>query len=166
MNLSPSIHRKTIINVLLPLLILSCSGNSEKLTAISGKVISIKDGDTIAILYDGKSLTIRLAHVDCPEKNQPFGSVAKRFTSDKCFGQIVTVENDNKYDRNKRLIGVIINSSGENVNKELIKAGLAWHYKKYSIDNEYSKLEIEARKKRIGLWSEANPTAPWNWRKK
>ena len=38
---------------------------------------------------------------------------------------MVTVENDNTYDRNKRLIGVIINSTGENVNKELVKAGLA-----------------------------------------
>ena len=62
------------------------------------------------------------------------------------------------------MISVIINSSGENINKELVKAGLAWHYKKYSTENEYAKLEIEARKNRVGLWSEGNPTPPWDWR--
>jgi len=46
----------------------------------------------------------------------------------------------------------------------LVKAGLAWHYKKYSTNIIYSALEQEARKQRIGLWSEPNPIAPWEWR--
>ncbi len=126
---------KSLPRIFLFLLLVSCSNRTKETeTSIIGKVIAVKDGDTIAILYDGKPLTIRLAHIDCPEKKQPFGTVAKHFTSSKCFGQIVTIQNEKKYDRNKRLIGVVINSYGENVNKELIKAGLAWHYKKYSSD--------------------------------
>lgn len=131
---------------------------------ISGKVIKVKDGDTIDILFNGKPLTIRLAHIDCPEKNQPFGSVTKRFTSDLCFGQIVTIENEKKFDRYNRLIGVVINEKGDTVNKELVKAGLAWHYKKYSTDEEYDKLEFTARGNKVGLWRDGDPTPPWNWR--
>jgi endonuclease YncB( thermonuclease family) len=149
------------------LLLLSC--NNEKVKTklekeIQGKVIKIKDGDTIDILFDGKPLTIRFAHVDCPEKKQPFGTVAKQFTADKCFGQVVTIQNENKYDRNKRLIGVVINEQGENVNKELLKAGLAWHYKKYSTDESYSELEIIAREAKVGLWVDNNVVPPWDWR--
>ena len=147
--------------------ILSCGNtlDNDIECNIKGKVIKIKDGDTIDIFFNGKPLTIRLAHIDCPEKKQPFGNVAKQFTANKCFGQIVTVLNNKKFDRNKRLIGEIINEKGENVNKELVKAGLAWHYLKYSKEATYSNLEKVARQNKVGLWIDPNPIAPWNWRK-
>src|SRR5690554_2826483 len=50
------------------------------------KVIGIKDGDTFVLLIDGKEETVRLEHIDCPEKRQPFGTKAKQFASDLCFG--------------------------------------------------------------------------------
>jgi micrococcal nuclease len=140
------------------------SNANETATEITGKVIAVKDGDTIKILYNGKSLTIRLAHIDCPEKKQPYGAAAKKFTSDKCYGQTVTVQHENKYDRNKRLIGVVINAKGKNINEALVKAGLAWHFKKYSTQKEYAALENTARQNKIGLWAGNNPVAPWNWR--
>jgi endonuclease YncB( thermonuclease family) len=134
---------------------------------IEGKVVGVRDGDTIVILFDGKPLVIRLAHIDCPElkKKQPFGAAAKKFTSDFCFGKMVRVENDEKFDRNQRLIAVVYNENGINLNRQLVKAGLAWHYRKYSSDQVYAQLEITARNNRTGLWSENNPVPPWDWRK-
>ena len=149
-------------------LFLSCSSEVKEIeNQIRGKVIAVKDGDTIEILFDGKPLTIRFAHIDCPEikKRQPFGQAAKKFTSELCFGQTVTVINQGKYDRYKRLIAVIINEKNENVNKELVKAGLAWHFKKYSTDTTYDRLELIARQNKIGLWTDDNPKPPWDWRK-
>jgi micrococcal nuclease len=132
----------------------------------TAKVIAVKDGDTIEVLYDGKPIKIRFAHIDCPEirKSQPFGRAAKHFTSDMCFGQSVKVINENEFDRYKRLIAVIVNQQNKNVNKELVSAGLAWHYKKYSTDTEYDELETAAKASKIGLWTEENPTPPWEWR--
>lgn len=159
---------KWIPKIFFLFLLLSCSNHSKEIgNQITGKVIAVKDGDTIEILFDGKPLTIRFAHVDCPEikKGQPFGQAAKKFTSDLCFGQTVTVINEGKYDRYKRLIAVIINENNENVNKELIKAGLAWHFKKYSTDTSYDDIELTARQNKIGLWADDNPTPPWDWRK-
>jgi endonuclease YncB( thermonuclease family) len=152
----------------IPLLFPSCSNRTTKIDhEIKGRVIAIKDGDTIDILFDGKPLTIRLAHVDCPElkKRQPYGQAAKKFTSDMCFGQIVTAINEGKFDRYKRLISVVLNEKNENINKELLKAGLAWHFKKYSSDLSYANLELNARENKIGIWSDKNVIAPWNWRK-
>ena len=159
------LYRLFFLLLLCPL-VSACPVATEQPPAeLSGKVISIKDGDTIAILYNNKTLTIRLAHIDCPEKKQPYGQAAKQFMSDKCFGQIVTIQHQHEYDRSKRLIGEVITASGENLNKSLVKAGLAWHYKKYSTNTSYAALEQEAKKQRIGLWSEPNPVAPWEWRR-
>jgi micrococcal nuclease len=57
-------------------------------------------------------------------KKQPFGTKAKQFASDLCFGQFVQVNHKNKFDRNKRLIAEIILLNGTNVNKELVNNGL------------------------------------------
>lgn len=151
-------------HLLLPSFIADYSALS--LPVITGKVIAVKDGDTIEILHEGKAKTIRMAHIDCPEKGQPFGNAAKKMTSQKCFGQVVNVQHSNQYDRNKRVIGVVINAAGENINKELVKEGLAWHYKKYSSDEEYSRLEQLARASKKGVWSQPNPVPPWKWRNK
>lgn len=152
--------------ILFSFLIISCAAKTTVVDNLHGKVITVKDGDTIDILYEGKKITIRFAHIDCPEKNQPYGQAAKKFISEKCFGQEVTIVHNNEYDRNKRLIGEVITTSGENLNKSLVQQGLAWHFIKYSTNQEYAELEMQARKQKIGLWSEPNPIAPWEWRKK
>ncbi|RZL50600.1 MAG: thermonuclease family protein [Pedobacter sp.] len=132
----------------------------------TAKVIRIIDGDTMEVLYEETPVKIRLAHIDCPEKRgkQPFGNNAKIALSDLCFGQQVTVYGE-KYDRYKRLIAVIVNEQKQNINQEMVKQGMAWHFKRYSTDVLYDQLELEARKNKIGLWQDEKPIAPWNWRK-
>lgn len=129
------------------------------------KVIKVKDGDTIVVLIDNQELSIRLNHIDCPEKKQPFGTKAKQFVSDACFGEKVSLVHRNKYDRYGRLIAEVILPNGKNLNKELVRNGLAWHFIKYSTDMEYAQLELSAREKKINIWQEKSPIAPWNWRK-
>ena len=129
------------------------------------KVVGIKDGDTFKVLYNNSEITIRLNHIDCPEKNQPYGKNAKWKASDLCFGKMVKIVSNGKKDRYKRLIAEVY-CNNININKELVKNGLAWHFKKYSSNNDYAKLEIQARKLKVGLWQQSNPIAPWNWRKK
>jgi len=131
----------------------------------TGKVTGIKDGDTFEIMFGGKAETVRLAHVDCPEKSQPYGKKAKQFASDLCFGKEVIVISTER-DRYNRLIGIVYLKDGTNVNKELVKAGLAWHYRQYSNDPSYSFLEAEARNGKKGLWVEKDAAAPWEWRKR
>lgn len=148
---------KTFLLFLFPIIIFSQNK--------SYKVIGIKDGDTVEILMDGKPQTVRLSNIDCPEKKQPFGNNAKQFASDLCFGKKIKLSTGWKKDRNKRLLAEIILSNGKNLNKELVKNGFAWHYKKYSKDNSYDDLEKYARKLKLGLWTDKSPTAPWEWRK-
>lgn len=129
----------------------------------TGKVTAIKDGDTIEVLHDGKAVKIRLAHIDTPEMGQPYASNAKQFASNFCFKKVVTVIQTDKPDRYGRLIAVV-HLDGKSLNSELVKAGLAWHFKKYSKDQTYADAEVEAKAQKIGLWSQPNPVAPWDWR--
>ena len=84
--------------------------------------------------------------------------------SDLCFGQQVTILTDGDFDMGGRMIGEIINEEGINVNKEMVRLGYAWHFKKYSDDFSYDELEKEARNSRRGLWQDSNPIAPWDFR--
>lgn len=70
-----------------------------------------------------------------------------------------------KMDRNGRIIAVVVNKSKQIVNLELVKQGLAWHFKKYSHNPVYAKLELEARKNKVGLWQDPKAIPPWLWRK-
>lgn len=135
------------------------------LKVFEGKVISIKDGDTFEVLYDGQPERVRLAEIDCPEKSQPFGNNAKQFASELCFGKTVTVSSNGKRDRYGRVVGTVVTEDGTNVNEALVKAGLAWHYKDYSDSKELATFENEARFSKTGLWADKQPTPPWDWRK-
>ncbi|WP_228414509.1 thermonuclease family protein [Chryseobacterium sp. SNU WT5] len=132
------------------------------------KIIGVKDGDTVEGLYYQLPIVIRLEHIDAPEKKQPFGTVSKQKLSSLAFGKTVTIISKGKkgnYDRNGRLIAEIYLNEKTCLNKEMLKTGLAWHYKKYSTNTEYAQLENTARKNKTGLWNDKNPIAPWSFRK-
>ena len=137
---------------------------SYAIDSVSAKVVGVKDGDTYVTLIDKTQITIRLEHVDCPEKKQAYGQVAKQFGSNFCYGKEVKVKWNKVKDRNGRWIAEIY-LLDKCLNKELVKNGLAWHFKKYSKSVEYSNLELEAQKKKIGLWKDKSSIAPREWRK-
>src|SRR5205809_7142993 len=128
----------------------------------SGKCVGVIDGDTIDVLRNGRAVRIRLEGIDCPEREQAFSAGAKQFTSELVFGKTVTVK-VKEPDRYGRLVARVI-AEGKDVSRELVKAGLAWHFKKYSSDPELAKLEDKAREARVGIWSMPNPAPPWDFR--
>lgn len=131
---------------------------------IRGTVVSVADGDTVTVL-DGqqKQHRIRLAEIDAPEKGQPFGKQAKQVLSRWVFGKEVVVRVEGR-DRYGRTIGTIF-AGGANVNEALLLAGVVWVYRRYSKTAAYLSIEDEARRRRIGLWSQSDPTPPWEFRR-
>ncbi|WP_303318573.1 thermonuclease family protein [Flavivirga abyssicola] len=129
-----------------------------------GKVVAITDGDTFKFLKkDSTLIKVRLANIDCPEKKQPFSKKAKQFVSNTIFNKTVTVH-VLKRDRYQRYIANVIYGDSLNLSYELVKQGLAWHYKKYSKDTILQSLEDNAKLNRVGLWVDENAIAPWVWR--
>ena len=136
----------------------------------TGKVVGVADGDTVTVLdLANVQHKVRLTGIDAPEKKQPFGSRSKQSLSDMVFNKIVTVESD-KRDRYGRELGKVL-VGGMDVNLEQIRRGMAWHYKAYQRDQPaadrqtYADAEHEAEDQRRGLWTDADPLPPWEWRK-
>lgn len=130
-----------------------------------GKVIKIKDGDTVVVLLADKTQqTIRLAEVDCPENGQAFGNNAKKFTSDQVFGKNIVFYQVGK-DRYGRSIAGIFYDGDKYLSREIVKAGFGWWYFKASKNTELQKLQDEAKQNRLGLWSDKNAISPWDFRK-
>lgn len=69
-------------------------------------------------------------------------------------------------DRYGRTLGAVILSDGRNLNHEILKAGYAWWFRKYSKDASLGDLEDEARQAKRGLWADPEPVPPWEWRSK
>ena len=129
-----------------------------------GKVVGVIDCDSIRFIQSGKAKPIRLLGIDCPEKRQPFSTRAKEYTSQLAFGQEVTVYGDRR-DRYGRLLAEVVLQDGRSRSQELLKAGLAWWFRKYSNDLRLAALERQAQIAKKGLWMEPHPMPPWEWRK-
>ena len=136
-------------------------------TTLTAKVVAIKDGDTVIVLDSlNNQITLRLAEVDCPEKSQPFGTKAKQFTSDQIYLKKIKyiVTDTDRYGRSIAMI--YYDTDNKYLSAEIIKAGMGWHYKRYSKSKELATFEDNAKKHKIGLWSELNPIEPSLWRRK
>jgi endonuclease YncB( thermonuclease family) len=107
---------------------------------------------------------VRLEGIDCPEKGQDFSAQAKQFTSDLTFGKEVTVDVPN-VDRYGRLVARI-SVGGQDVSVALVRAGLAWHFTKYSSDPVLAEAEQVARSAKRALWGQGIPTPPWEFRRR
>ncbi len=74
-----------------------------------------------------------------------------------------------KRDRYGRIVGKVLLDGIDDL--EQIKAGFAWHYKKYQHEQSagdqslYADAENQARDERLGLWRENNPNPPWEHRR-
>ena len=138
---------------------------SLSIAQLRGKVVSVADGDTFTLLTDQKvQYKIRLHSIDALEKAQDFGTVAKTYLSDLDFGKVVEVEQKD-VDQYSRTIGMVTVGGKKNVNEELLRAGLVWHYAYYDKNPLWAELQERAKAAKLGLWSMASPVASWQWRR-
>ena len=78
------------------------------------------------------------------------------------MGKAVKVYDDGR-DKYGRTLGRI-EVEGQDVNRQMVKDGLAWHYVKYDRSATLAAAEREARAAKRGLWADAAPVPPWEWR--
>ncbi|MFO7753896.1 MAG: thermonuclease family protein [Desulfobacteraceae bacterium] len=124
---------------------------------ITGKAVNIADGDTITVLQKEKEYKIRLYGICTPERNQPFGKKAEKFTADMIGMKQVVVDPLEK-NRDGRIVGLVyIDGDGECLNEEILRAGYA-RVCQYCCRARFCEkwLEIEkwAREKEKGLWQD------------
>ena len=70
-------------------------------------------------------------------------------------------------DHHKRVVGIIM-IGNRNINEEMVHEGWAWSYREYlrgQYVSEFINAERETREKKLGLWQQPNPEAPWEFRR-
>lgn len=152
-----------ILLLLLPAL--SFSGNSETL---EGKVMRVKDGDTVVVApaAGGEFFVCRLYGIDAPEGRQAYGEESTKALKQLILGQQVNVRTKGK-DRYRRSL-CFIHKGALDVNVEMVRQGHAWAFSKYldaPYTSDYVAAEEEARTNKRGLWQKTNPLPPWEYRK-
>ena len=73
---------------------------------------------------------------------------------------------ENRRDRYGRRLAEVFLPDGRSLNQELIRAGLAWWFRKYSKELRLGELERQARVAQRGLWVDPRPVPPWEWRER
>jgi endonuclease YncB( thermonuclease family) len=157
----------------------ACAAAAKSLEVLVTRVV---DGDTI-VTVDSNNFEhrVRLAGIDAPESNQAFSDRSKRNLSALIDRKVIRLT-WSKVDGYGRLVAIVVVDVNANcksarcepkvvdVNLEQVHAGLAWHYKEFQSEQSpadrrtYASAETTARTARVGLWSEPNPIAPWDWR--
>jgi endonuclease YncB( thermonuclease family) len=137
---------------------------------ISGTVVGVHDGDTLTVLTPEKTeIKVRLEGIDAPESKQPFGSASKASLSAMTFGRQVRLE-CGKTDRFRRKVCRVFQGTTD-VNREQLKRGMAWHFNKYADEQPAGErqaddeAETNARARSLGVFSQPNPQAPWDFRR-
>ena len=127
------------------------------------QVEKVIDGDTVYGLLGGKTYKIRLAEIDAPERDQPFGRQSKVFLRnllvDGEFDAHISSE-----DQYGRYIAKLY-SNGIDINRKMVSEGMAWVYDYYVIDKTLYLNQEEAQNLKKGIWSKRYPAPPWEWRK-
>lgn len=144
------------------LLLLGLTANAADL---SGRVVGVSDGDTLILFTaEQQHVKIRLAGLDAPEHNQPFGQKAKQALSALVFNQTVRVVVQAQDDYGRTVGTVYVGA--RNVNAALVEQGMAWVYRQYNRDAALLALEAQAKAAQRGLWAlpESQRIPPWEWR--
>ena len=148
----------------------SSSSKTYATQTFTGRVVRIADGDTITVLDSTNTQQrIRLQGIDAPESHQAFGAQSKQSLEDMIFDKQVTAVCDKTDQYGRQVCKIMLDD--KDINLEQIKAGLAWHYKDYErkqspADREsYARAEDQARQARRGLWRDANPIEPNEFRR-
>lgn len=165
------LRRATLVLVILLLPVLAFAYKGE---VIQGKVVQVKDGDTVVIspVEGGQFFTCRLYGIDTPEiphgkkPGQPYGEEAMKELEQLILGQTVdiTLTGAKTYKREV----CIIKKDSMNINLAMVRRGYAWAYRQYlkrPYASEFIDAESEARAKRLRLWQQSNPQPPWEFRK-
>jgi endonuclease YncB( thermonuclease family) len=149
-------------------LLLLCLPALARATSLQAKVVEIVDGNTMIVINVNRRIKVVLKGSDAPEDSQPFGDVARQHLADLVLGKEVLVDYT-ELGRDGHLVAKVFCNEMD-VGQQMIRDGVAWYDRTYEKDLSeleqqlYEESELAARSEHRGLWQEAAPVAPWQFR--
>jgi endonuclease YncB( thermonuclease family) len=155
-----------IAAALVAVMLTSLNANAETLT---GKIVRVSDGDTLVLRTNPPAdYRIRIAGIDAPEKGQAFGRRSQQSLAKLVLNRQAMLDCFKIDQFRRRICRVVVD--GIDVALEQVRLGNAWWFRRFASEqtsverSAFERAETEARRRRLGLWGEANPIAPWDWR--
>ena len=117
--------------------------NSDSVTTTSssfvGTVTKVIDGDTLDVkTADGETITIRLALIDAPEKEESGFDEARNFTTEQCLDKNAEVDPDNNQGLTYGRTVAVVYCEGVNVNEAILDNGFADIYQDFCDVSEFA----------------------------
>ena len=141
------------------------TSDSSESEVVVYDVISVVDGDTVKINYEGQETSVRLIGVNTPETVDPrksvecFGEEASKYLKELLEGKKVTIEADStQSDRDKynRLLRYVY-LDGKDINLDIMTNGYGYEYTyeiPYKKQADYKKAQQVAEDEKKGLWAD------------
>jgi micrococcal nuclease len=125
--------------------------------AVSARLSRVVDGDTIEVLIEGTTETVRYIGVDTPERGQPGYQTASEANATLLGeGTLWLAKDRSERDRYGRLLRYVYNGEGAMVNQALVAQGWAQPVE-YPPDTAYAgelrQAAVEAAQAGQGFWS-------------
>jgi micrococcal nuclease len=124
---------------------------------VSGKTVSVADGDTVRIRLDGtgRVIRVRLEGIDAPEIGEPFSNQARNAARVLMFDRKVQVKAADVDNYDRLVARVIVDGTDSSV--ELLRAGLACHFTRFENDAVLAQAQLDARTSGKGFWAAGAP---------
>lgn len=155
-------HRNMVLVALV--LLALCLAGCRAPSAETWQVARVEDGDTVVLRKGEQETRIRLAEIDAPERDQPFGRESRQMLTEILATGPIALHprGEDSYGRTLAVLYV----GYTNVNEAMVARGGAWWFERYARRNvTLAELQAGARSRRLGLWgSDQPPVPPWEWR--
>ena len=134
--------------------------------SFSARVVTVSDGDTVWVtpLPSGRRMKLRLQGLDAPERCQPGGEASARALRGLLLNQTVEVEVRGQDDYDRGLAR--LRYQGKDVAAFMVSQGHAWSYRFKSDPGPYVREEQAARQARLGVFAQARPERPYDFRRR
>lgn len=148
---------------------------------LHARVLRVADGDSFDVRTDdGRRFGVRIGAIDAPERSQPWADASRRQLGLLIADREVVLQIA-KHDGYGRAVARVFvaapGTEGPGTDGHLrdvaalqLEAGLAWFFRRYADElpprarAAYAQAEQAARRERKGLWQDAAPVAPWDFR--
>jgi len=158
----------TVRRFIIAICALVCSSGAAVAATLRAKVVEVQSGNTLVVTNTNRPLRVRLKAIAPPEAGQPFSSAAREHLQALVLNKAVAVEYTGL---TSGYVEAKIISDGIDIGSQMVRDGVAWYDRSTDFgltDADrllYARCEQAAREEKRGLWSDAKPVSPWEFRR-
>ncbi|MCY3883409.1 MAG: thermonuclease family protein [Gammaproteobacteria bacterium] len=157
-------------------MLVTFAAHTEEEDFLKGTVHEVVDGDTIVFCpkiegecKSAERYEVDLWGIDAPEvvpRKQFHAEKAKEYLESVVDSRVIVLEVKETTKEGKKLAKIfVVGHDPSNLNVHLLMEGHAWSIVEEDSDAaEFDLAEEYAKDRKLGLWRELEPTAPWDWR--